>query len=137
MKISTMIRAFVCVLAAGFPLMALAGPAPDADNDTVPDVLDSCMTIPSAGVLSCDTDIDGYGNPCDGDFDQSNTVNATDFSGFLLPDFSAGTDSGVGSDMDCSGGVNATDFSGYFLPQFTGGVPGPSGLPCAGVAGCK
>ena len=137
MKVGAMIRAFVCVLAASFPLMAIAGPAPDTDNDTVPDVLDACSALPSAGILSCDTDLDGYGNPCDGDFDQSNTVNANDFSGTFLPDFGVGTDGGTGTDMDCSGGVNANDFSAYFLPQFSAGSPGPSGLPCAGTVPCK
>jgi hypothetical protein len=139
MKVGAMIRAFVCVLAASFPLMAFAGPAPDADSDGIPDVLDSCMTLPSAGPLSCDTDQDGYGNPCDGDFDNSGLVNANDFSNFFLPDFAPpGLDSGVGSDMDCSGLVNANDFSNFFLPQFAPpGTPGPSGLACAGSVPCK
>jgi hypothetical protein len=137
MNVGAKIRAFVCVLAVSFPLTALAGPAPDNDNDGVPDVLDNCFTIPNAGAESCDTDMDGYGNVCDGDFNQSNIVDATDFSVVFLPDFVAGVDAGTGTDQNCSGIVDATDFSVNFLPQFVGGAPGPSGLPCAGVVPCK
>ena len=142
MNVGAKIRAFVCALAVSFPLAALAGPAPDGDNDTVPDVLDNCSALANAGALGCDTDVDGYGNACDGDFNQSNTSDATDFGTIFLPDFVSGTDAGTGTDMNCgtTGGANvvdATDFSGFFLPQFTQGVPGPSGLPCAGIVPCK
>jgi hypothetical protein len=132
-----MIRAFVCVLAVGFPLTALAGPAPDNDGDTVPDVLDNCSTLANAGAAFCDTDMDGYGNACDGDFNQSNTSDATDFSAIFLADFGTGVDAGTGTDMNCSTAVDATDFSANFLPQFAAGVPGPSGLACAGTVPCK
>jgi len=141
MNVGAKIRAFVCVLAMSFPLSALAGPAPDGDNDGVPDVLDNCSALANAGALSCDTDQDGYGNACDGDFNQSNGTDATDFGSNFLPDFATGTDSGTGTDMNCNAGgtgVDATDFGSFFLPQFTTtGEPGPSGLPCAGIVPCK
>ena len=137
MNVGAKIRAFVCALAVSFPLTALAGPAPDGDNDTVPDVLDNCSALANAGALGCDTDVDGYGNACDGDFNQSNTSDATDFGSIFLPDFTSGTDGGTGTDMNCSGNVDATDFGSNFLPQFTAGTPGPSGLACAGIAPCK
>ena len=110
----------------------------DSDNDTVPDLFDNCLTLPNAPPLDCDTDLDGYGNACDGDFNNSNGTDATDFSDYFLPDFAPpGIDSGTGTDMNCNDGntgVDATDFSNFFLPQFTGsGEPGPSGLPCAGT----
>ena len=98
--------------------------------------MDNCSMLPNDGPLRYDTDLDGYGNACDGDFDQSLVVNAVDFGSLFLPDFATGIDSGVGTDMDCSGVVNAVDFGTYFLPQFTGGFPGPSGLPCAGTVPC-
>jgi hypothetical protein len=103
-----LVRARVCLLAFAFPVTGFAGPAPDADNDTLPDVLDNCSAMPNAGVLPCDTETDGYGNLCGGDFDQPNTVNATNFSTFFLPQFNP-----------------------------PASVPGPSGLPCAGSAGCQ
>jgi hypothetical protein len=72
--------------------------------------------------LSCDTDQDGYGNPCRGELDHSNTVwGATDFSEFFLPDFTAGTNSCIGTDMDCSG-VAASDFSALASPRFRFGL---------------
>lgn len=140
MKVGAMIRAFVCVLAASFPLMAFAGPAPDNDSDNIPDVIDNCSGLAQGAVPlpgTCDTDQDGYGNACDGDFDNSQTVLPSDFTGIFIPDFTATTDSGVGTDMDCSGSVNPTDFTGFFIPQFTATAPGPSGLSCAGSTPCK
>jgi hypothetical protein len=42
------------------------GAGPDSDGDDVPDSLDKC-SLDSRNVTSpCDTDGDGYGNPCDG-----------------------------------------------------------------------
>jgi hypothetical protein len=112
---------------------AWAGPADpcaaapgDADSDTVCDALDSCTLIPNAG--GCDTDSDGYGNRCDGDFDNDGTAGGTDFTAFFSPDFVSTTDSGVGTDMDCDGVVGGTDFTAYFIPQFVKATPGPSGL---------
>ena len=137
MKVGAMIRAFVCVLAASFPLMAFAGPAPDTDGDGVPDVLDNCSSLANASPNDCDTDADGYGNACDGDFNNSLNVDGTDFNPTFLADFSAGADSGVGTDMDCSGNVDGTDFNPSFLNQFTQGAPGPSGLNCAGTTPCQ
>jgi len=115
---------------------ALAGPAADADSDGVFDVLDNCSTLANAPPLDCDTDDDGYGNACDGDFDQTHIVNAADFSTYFLPDFITGTDGGTGTDMNCAGTTASTDFSTHFVPQFKAGKPGPSGLHCAGTVPC-
>jgi hypothetical protein len=126
----------------GFAYSASAGVASDADGDAIPDVLDKCMldsrnaTAPS----TCDVDVDGYGNVCDGDFDQNNAVNATDFTMLFIPAFKGNDPSPwpQGMDMDCNGAVNATDFTMYFIPRFKAvpAVPGPSGLSCAGQSGC-
>jgi hypothetical protein len=122
-----------------YPIASFAGLAPDADADGIPDVLDKC-TLDSRNVLSsCDTDVDGYGNPCDADFDQNFATNAADFSTFFVPAFKGGP-SILGQDMDCNGATNSADFSSYFVPKFKGAlggpIPGPSGLSCAGTAGC-
>lgn len=118
----------------------------DSDLDGVLDAADNCQRVPNAPPFDCDRDNDGYGNACDGDFDQSNTTNAADFSTKFLPDFKAGVDSGVGTDMSCTradddptpipGEVDAVDFSDSFLPNFEAGKPGPSGLACAGTVPC-
>lgn len=136
MKTGLMAAGISLLCVTGIAFASFAGPAQDNDGDGVFNVLDNCSTIANAGALGCDTDDDGYGNVCDGDFDQSNTVNANDFSVKFLPDFKKGVDSGIGTDMDCSGAVNANDFSVRFLPQFKSGKPGPSGLHCAGTIPC-
>lgn len=103
--------------------IATIGWAVDNDNDTVDDSTDNCQTV--ANPTQADTDSDAYGNACDGDFNASNIVDATDFNLFL-PDFTSGTDSGIGSDHNDSGVVDATDYTQHFLPQFARGAPGPS-----------
>ena len=136
----TRITIIFSVVAAIFPLATHAGVAPDTDNDGIPDVLDKC-TLDSRNVsASCDTDVDGYGNPCDADFDQNLSVASTDFGNFFIPAFKGFVSPSRGQDMDCNASVNSTDFGNYFVPKFKGAlggpVPGPSGLACAGVPGC-
>ena len=105
---------------------AFAGVGMDSDGDGVLDAVDNCTLIPNAAPSDCDTDADGYGNACDGDYDNLGSVNATDFTDYFLPVFVLGTPPTAGQDMDCAGSVNATDFSVYFVPQFSLGSPGPS-----------
>jgi hypothetical protein len=121
-----------------------AGIAADTDGDGIPDVLDKC-TLDSRNAtapMTCDSDVDGYGNVCDADFDQSFGVNPIDFTMYFIPYFKTGVDTGSrGTDMDCAGSVSPTDFSMYFVPKFKGmlggAIPGPSGLACAGQPGCQ
>jgi len=126
----------------GYPIASFAGLAPDADGDGIPDVLDKCTLDSRNATATCDTDADGYGNPCDADFDQNFATNSTDFTMFFVPAFKSGLPSATGTDMDCNGAVNSADFVGFFVPKFKGvpalggSVPGPSGLSCAGTAGC-
>jgi hypothetical protein len=120
-------------------LGVLVGPPPDADNDGIPDSLDKCM-LDSRNAnpgMDCDTDCDGYGNVCDGDFNQNGTTASTDFSMFFVPSLNTGIPSSRGTDMNCSGTVNSTDFSKFFAPKLNSGAGGgPSGLSCAGQPGC-
>ena len=106
--------------------------AVDSDGDRIDDQADNCTLI--ANPTQCDTDRDGYGNHCDGDFDQNQRVNANDFEKFV-PDFRTGTDSGRGTDIDCSGFVTSDDFTS-FVPMFKSAQLGRSGLPCAGTVPC-
>src|SRR3989442_10810275 len=112
-----------------YPIASFAGLAPDADGDGIPDVLDKC-TLDSRNVASSvDTDQDGYGNVCDGDFNQNGTTNSTDFSMFFAPALANGIPTARGTDMNCNGTVNSTDFSMFFAPKLaTGAGAGPSGL---------
>jgi len=66
------------LLAFGLSFSAFAGSTTDGDSDGVPDGYDNCSATangPSAGTGACnsqeDYDADGYGQPCDGDVDNS------------------------------------------------------------------
>lgn len=121
-------------------LPAMAGTDPcaadplDNDSDGVCNAIDNCRQI--ANPTQCDTDSDGYGQQCDGDFNQSNTVTGADYLIFG-PAFAAGTvpPANAAADMNCSLTVNGADFL-LFGPQFAApGLPGPScthpkGTPC-------
>jgi hypothetical protein len=120
-----------------YPIASLAGLAPDGDNDGIPDVLDKCSNDSRNQSITCDTDQDGYGNVCDGDFNQTNSVTSADYSMFFVPDLGTGKDSGKGTDMSCGAGVTAADYSMFFVPQLGLGKPGPSGLGCAGTIPCN
>jgi hypothetical protein len=133
------------VLCLAFASASRAGVAADTDGDGIPDVLDKCMldSRNATAPATCDSDVDGYGNVCDADFDQSFGVNPIDFTKYFIPAFKTGIDSGSrGTDMDCAGSVvSPTDFTMFFVPKFKGllggAIPGPSGLACAGQPGCQ
>ena len=96
---------------------------------------DNCTEVPNTD--QADTDLDGYGNACDGDFDQDGTVTAIDFNDYMMPAYIAGFDGGEGTDMNGSGEVDGIDVFDHFMPQFRDGWPGPSGLACAGSTPCQ
>jgi len=121
----------------GFPIASFAGLAPDGDGDGIPDVLDKCSADSRNVTISCDRDQDGYGNLCDGDYNNDKTVLAGDYSMFFIPDLAMGTDGGRGTDMNCDGSVLAGDYSMFFIPQLNMGSPGPSGMACAGTVPCN
>jgi hypothetical protein len=115
------------------PFAAYAGPASDTDGDGTADLIDICLldvTVPS--LCPFDTDMDGYGNGCDGDFNVDGTVDFQDIPLFLA-DLGL-SDSGIGSDQNCDGNVDFQDIP-LFLGQLGVG-PGPSGLPCQGTIPC-
>lgn len=98
---------------------------PDADGDTVLDVVDNCTAVANAG--QCDSDGDGYGNACDADLNDNGAVNAQDTTLYrqqlgqpsVGPAFNA-------ADLNCNGVVNAQDST--LFRQLLGKPPGPSGL---------
>ena len=113
-------------LAVVVPTMTLV--PMDSDADGVSDTMDDCLLVQNPSQL--DTDLDGYGNACDPDFDQNGVVNAVDLarlkSVFFKHDPLA--------DLNGDGVVNAVDLAilkGSFFK-----APGPSGLACAGHAPC-
>lgn len=125
----------------GLARSATAGVAFDRDGDLVPDQWDNCSALangPSQSIPNqVDSDLDGYGNRCDADYDNSGTTTSSDFGIFLA---SFGTNSFGETDHDGSGTVTAADF-GTYLGKFSGmgaggNSPGPSGLSCAGTTPC-
>jgi hypothetical protein len=130
----------VSLFAFGLALNANAGNVTDTDGDMVPDDFDNCLELangPGDASNQVDTDLDGYGNACDADYDNDANfeVSTTDF-GIFLTAFTAVV--GGVTDHDGDGITTTTDF-GTFLAQFqTPAIPGPqiglSGLACAGVS---
>ncbi|MGD9160296.1 MAG: S8 family serine peptidase [Desulfobacteraceae bacterium] len=55
-------------------------PALDRDGDTVPDFYDNCAATENSG--QADSDSDGYGNACDCDLNNDDSVNQIDFMQF-------------------------------------------------------
>ena len=98
----------------------------DTDGDGVLEYLDNCTL--SANPTQLDADLDGYGNICDGDINNSGTVTTADF-GLLRSvigqpvGFSA---TAAAADMNGSGTVTTADFG--LLRARLGTVPGPSAL---------
>ena len=94
------------ILVISMLALVLASPlaqATDTDLDGVVDSQDNCIN--NANNTQLDTDGDGYGNACDGDFDQSGFVDAGDLSIFRSRYMNTDTD----ADLDGSGDVSGND----------------------------
>ena len=107
---------------------------PDQDGDLVPDDEDSCAIL--ANPDQRDTDLDGYGNACDPDYDGDGLVGTSDFlalgRAFGTSEGQPGYDEHLDADGD--GAIGTPEF--LLLGGAFGSAPGPSGLPCAGTAAC-
>ena len=96
---------------------------PDSDFDQVSDDVDNCVTVANTNQL--DADGDGFGNACDGDFNNDCVVNFVDV-GAMTNVFFCSDDSLEcrNADMDGSGAVNFVDYS-MLVSEFLE-APGPS-----------
>lgn len=115
-------------LAGLLPLLASMAIVPtagaqlvDSDGDGLADPWDNCSQISNPDQR--DGDADGYGNPCDADYDGSGVVDLADFNIFLS-EFGQPTTSQF--DHNADGTTDLSDFN-LFLGLF-GGVPGPGAI---------
>ena len=92
----------------------------DSDGDGVADGSDNCAFVANADQR--DTDGDGYGNICDGDFNNDGVVNTGDL-GYMIEKYN--TDD-ADADLNGSGFVDYDDIRVFKNLFF--GEPGPSGL---------
>jgi hypothetical protein len=109
----------------------IAGWPGDIDRDDVPDATDNCVV--GANPQQGDADLDGYGNRCDGDFDQDGDTDEDDGDFFLL-NCMGGTPPPI-CDLDEDGFIGTTDDLQIFASLLLA-PPGPSGLACAGTVPC-
>jgi hypothetical protein len=106
--------------------------AQDTDGDGVPDAIDNCLVAVNSRQL--DPDRDGYGNRCDGDFDQDGDTDQDDGDWYV-----SWCPGGFPMDPDiCDTNENGlTDFEDpLIMVSLIGSPPGPSGLACAGTVPC-
>jgi len=97
----------------------------DTDGDTVPDYADNCTLL--SNIEQTDSDVDGYGNRCDGDFNGNNYVNSQDYVLFRqqlgLPSVAPIYNP---MDLNSNGVVNAQDVT--IFRSLLGSPAGPAGL---------
>jgi hypothetical protein len=108
--------------------------APDGDGDGVADHDDNCSEIANPSQL--DTNLDGYGNACDADYNNDGGVGGPDFVylGTVFGSSEGQPEFDPDVDMDGDGGIGGPEY--VFLGSMFGKPPGPSGLVCAGVPPC-
>jgi hypothetical protein len=98
----------------------------DSDGDGLANHEDNCVEHPNPDQR--DSDDDGFGNVCDGDFDQDGVVGVADWL-ILSQVFGATEADGRYRgevDMDGNGGIGGSDY--MLFGSGWGGSPGPSGL---------
>jgi hypothetical protein len=97
-------------------------------------LLDDCTQKANPGQL--DTDLDGYGNACDVDYNNDGGVGAPDLAALAGAFGSHCGDPDYDPDVDCNGDCAIGSPELACFAQGAGGAPGPSGLACAGSAPC-
>ena len=109
-------------------------PYADTDGDLVGDDLDNCLLVINPDQR--DTNMDGYGNVCDYDYDNNGTVKAPDFVELALAFGARLTEASYREDLDvdANGEIGSLEFVGLSLGFNS--PPGPSGLACAGTIPC-
>jgi hypothetical protein len=123
-------------------LPARGGVCGDDDADGVGcGTPDNCTLIPNGPAVStgaCDSqedgDMDGYGNPCDSDFNNNGATDPADLSAMLDNVIQVTTNPVY--DLNCNGASDPSDLSHTLTDTIAVAVPGPSDHPCAGTIPC-
>jgi hypothetical protein len=108
------------------------GTSSDLDSDGVSDADDNCLDLANAS--QCDSDLDGFGNLCDADYDNDGTTGIPDFNTFRANMGLAVPPGDPDTDHNCDGTVGVPDFN--VMRTLFGGSSGPSGLECRGSTPC-
>lgn len=109
------------------PVAILDGADDDADGaDGIPTSIDNCTT--KANLNQLDADLDGFGNRCDADFDQTGLASIGDFAFFKNCLGSSDPNCGE-ADLDGNGAIESQDDFAIFTSLY-GKAPGPSGSKC-------
>ncbi len=109
---------------------ALAGP--DSDFDGVDDSIDNCTLVPNGPFdlsFQVDSDGDGYGNPCDMDYNGDLLTTSLDFASFTTVIGFEVFGPDLQFDHDGDGAVTLNDF--YLYMQYYTGTAGPAPGPSA------
>jgi hypothetical protein len=137
------------LLAIGLSITSFAGVDPDTDLDGTTDSNDNCVVYANGsaaqepGTPQCDAqedgntnggDIDGYGNPCDTDYNNDFQTGVDDLAASFVALGNSSTDPEF--DPNCDGQTGVDDLARTFADLQASATPGPSGLACAGVPTC-
>jgi hypothetical protein len=97
----------------------------DSDADGVYDDQDNCIN--AANSSQVDSDNDGFGNLCDGDFNNNGVTNAQDYVLFKAAVGQPSTPPAYSQyDLNTNGFINTQDY--VLFRSALGEAPGPSGL---------
>ncbi len=108
--------------------------APDADADLFADYEDNCSETPNPGQL--DSNLDGYGNACDADYNDDEVVGGPDLLKLINAFGSIQGQPGYDPDLDLDGDGVIGGPELLFFSNSWAEPPGPSGLDCAGTPPC-
>jgi hypothetical protein len=129
------------LLACGLALTSFAGGSVDTDGDGVNDEDDNCVILVNGPLLStgaCDAnedgDLDGFGNPCDTDYNNNGATDLVDVANALIAAAAVSTNNIF--DNNCNGAADLVDTNQAFQDAAVVQVPGPSGKACAGTIPC-
>jgi hypothetical protein len=128
----SMALAFLVV--GAFPPQSGAGPCLDPNSDSVCTPVDNCSQV--ANTAQADSNLDGYGNICDADYDNNYTVGLSDLGSLKLA-WQCTTTMGcydIDIDSEPNGTIGLSDLG--VLKLYWQQAPGPSGLACAGTTPC-